>query len=204
MTKKNKIFLFVLTVVSVISFSVFPVGASSPESFRDESDIKSYFEQCTAGSKYTWDKYNHYIVYPQDDGNYFYFYTGENPVIYRGQNFIIPIYDSFFVIAPNGTVSPVEDAVLLPTDFSRWYRSDLLEDSGHRAESNIKDFYALYTPTEIPTEKPTAPSIESSVDHLATILNRLDIVTTIMLFGFGFTAVIFVLVLLYKFLRSCF
>lgn len=191
-----------LAISSCLSASAATQDPPEP-SFRSESDVKSYFESC-APSGFYWTDYSSFIVVPKDDGNYFYFLRSDT-LAYNGRCLIIPSGSKSFLIKPDNSTDVVSEFVYLPDDFDSYYRSADYTSGGLSFRANIDDFYALYVPpTESPTEKVTAPSIESTFDQLATIINRLDIVTTIMLVGLGFIAAIAVVMLLYKFIRQTF
>lgn len=207
MGKRSNLLFFILVFCCLSISSIFPSGAATqnpPEpSFQSESDVKSYFESI-APSGFYWTDYSSFIVVPKDDGNYFYFLRSDT-LAYNGRCLIIPSGSNSFLIKPDNTTDVVSEFVYLPNDFDSYYRSADYTSGGLSFGANIDDFYALYLPpTESTTEKVTAPAIESTVDQLATIINRLDIVTTIMLVGFGFIAAIAVVMLLYKFIRQAF
>ena len=204
----KKALIVVLALCSLAISSCLSVSAATqdpPESsFRSESDVKSYFESI-APSGFYWTDYSSFIVLPQDGGNQFYFIPSGVSLAYNGRNLIIPPNRDVFYIRPDNSYDFLTTSLYLPEDLNSYYRSTDYALVGFIAKSNIDAFYALYVPpTESPTEKVTAPAIESTVDQLATIINRLDIVTTIMLVGFGFIAAIAVVMLLYKFIRQAF
>jgi len=204
----KKVLIVVLALCSLAISTCFSVGAATqdpPEqSFHSETDVKAYFESIAPGG-FNWDNYSSFIIVPQDGGNQFYFIPFGVTLVYNGRNLMIPTDAKAFLIRPNNTFDVTSVLVNLPEDLNSYYRSTDYNVAGFMAKANIKEFYALYSPpTEPSTEKVTAPPIESTIDQLATIINRLDIVTTIMLTGFGFIAAIVVVMLLYKFIRQTF